>query len=129
MRDSDRPAQPDRLSGEPTRPPEEPSDLDVLIVRALLGVVAVGGLLPIAWTILWQPMNLGFEDWDYFFQGYEAVKISIVHYGQFPWWNIWNCGGVPPGRYTVSMSQDTGPWAETITGELPITIQDRPRGK
>lgn len=34
-------------------------------------------------------------DSDYFFQLYEAIRKSIVQYGQFPWWNPWVGGGVP----------------------------------
>jgi len=35
------------------------------------------------------------EDWDYFMQIYEAARISILHYHQFPWWNPWALGGIP----------------------------------
>lgn len=37
----------------------------------------------------------GREDWDYFAQHYAACRISILDYQQFPWWNPWNCGGMP----------------------------------
>lgn len=36
-----------------------------------------------------------FGDWDYFAQLYEAARISIVEYNQFPWLNPWMSGGVP----------------------------------
>lgn len=35
------------------------------------------------------------EDWDLFAQSYEAARITIVHYHQFPWWNPWSIGGEP----------------------------------
>jgi len=35
------------------------------------------------------------EDWDYFAQNYEAARVSILHYHQFPWWNPWLNGGQP----------------------------------
>jgi hypothetical protein len=35
------------------------------------------------------------EDWDYFAQAYEAARLSILHYHQFPWWNPWTDGGQP----------------------------------
>lgn len=35
------------------------------------------------------------EDWDYFAQSYEAARVSILHYHQFPWWNPWMDGGQP----------------------------------
>lgn len=34
-------------------------------------------------------------DWDYFFTYYEAMRRTIVHFHQFPWWNPWVAGGVP----------------------------------
>jgi len=41
--------------------------------------------------------KIGFRpgDSDYFFQAYEAIRVSIVNYFQFPWWNPWVSGGVP----------------------------------
>jgi hypothetical protein len=35
------------------------------------------------------------EDWGYFAQSYEAARVSILHYHQFPWWNAWMNGGQP----------------------------------
>jgi hypothetical protein len=35
------------------------------------------------------------EDWDEFAQMYEAARITILHYHQFPWWNPWTVGGEP----------------------------------
>lgn len=34
-------------------------------------------------------------DWDYFAQGYEAIRKTVLEYRQFPWVNIWIGGGVP----------------------------------
>jgi hypothetical protein len=34
-------------------------------------------------------------DADYLMQAQEAARISIVKFGQFPWWNPWVSGGVP----------------------------------
>jgi hypothetical protein len=36
-----------------------------------------------------------YGDWDYFAQVYEAARVSILTYHQFPWWNPWVVGGVP----------------------------------
>jgi hypothetical protein len=36
-----------------------------------------------------------YGDWDYFAQVYEAARVSILTYHQFPWWNPWVIGGVP----------------------------------
>jgi hypothetical protein len=34
-------------------------------------------------------------DFSFFAQAYEAMRISITHYHQFPWFNPWVSGGVP----------------------------------
>jgi hypothetical protein len=34
-------------------------------------------------------------DFSFFAQAYEAMRISILHYHQFPWFNPWVSGGVP----------------------------------
>ena len=34
-------------------------------------------------------------DFDYSSQAYEAFRISVLHYHQFPLWNPWIAGGVP----------------------------------
>lgn len=35
------------------------------------------------------------SDWDYFAQIYEAARMSILQFHQFPWWNAWQMGGIP----------------------------------
>ena len=75
----------------------QPTRHETALVAALFAGVAVGGIVLIVWNLLRDPRRLGAwpDDWDFFFQAYEAIRISIVHYGQFPWWNIWSCGGLP----------------------------------
>lgn len=38
-------------------------------------------------------VNLG--DFTFFAQAYEAMRVSILNYHQFPWFNPWVSGGVP----------------------------------
>jgi len=45
--------------------------------------------------LLREPEPLGFGDWDYFLEKFEAIRVSILEYGQFPWWNPWCAGGFP----------------------------------
>lgn len=40
-----------------------------------------------------QRISLG--DFSFFAQAYEAMRVSIVDYHQFPWMNPWVSGGVP----------------------------------
>ena len=39
--------------------------------------------------------KMEYGDFSFFSQAYEAIKISILDYHQFPWWNPWVSGGVP----------------------------------
>jgi hypothetical protein len=34
-------------------------------------------------------------DWDFLYQHYEALRVSVLVYRQVPWWNPWNVGGFP----------------------------------
>ena len=56
--------------------------LSLPIILYGIRILATGGLL-------------GIEDWDWFFSHHEAVRRSIMEYGQFPWWNPWSTGGTP----------------------------------
>jgi hypothetical protein len=51
--------------------------------------------LSLAWPLLKAPENLGFGDWDYFLEKFEAIRRTILIYGEFPWWDPWCRGGVP----------------------------------
>jgi hypothetical protein len=46
-------------------------------------------------TYLKGPGNFGFGDWDYYLSRFEAVRRSILFWGQFPWWDPWCRGGFP----------------------------------
>ena len=57
--------------------------------------------IPIIIIVCWIPFlrytgRFGeFVDWDFFLANYEAVRKTIVEYGQFPFWNPWHFGGTP----------------------------------
>lgn len=52
-------------------------------------------------TLLWcipliaTGQRIEWGDFSFFAQGYQAFKVSIFEYGQFPWYNPWVSGGVP----------------------------------
>lgn len=50
-------------------------------------------------AFFWQYIGTGGKtlmgDFDYYSQLYEAFRISVIEYGQFPAWNPWLSGGVP----------------------------------
>ena len=42
----------------------------------------------------WQPSKTGFGDWQQFLHQWEAARIAIVRFGEWPMWNPFHCGGV-----------------------------------
>ena len=42
-----------------------------------------------------NPEGLGFADWDFVLDKFEAVRRTILVWGQFPWWDPWCRGGFP----------------------------------
>ena len=45
--------------------------------------------------MLRNPDGLGFADWDFVLDKFEAVRRTILIWRQFPWWNPWCRGGFP----------------------------------
>jgi len=45
--------------------------------------------------IMKNPDGLGFADWDFVLDKFEALRRTILYWGQFPWWNPWCRGGFP----------------------------------
>ncbi|WP_169977997.1 hypothetical protein [Tautonia rosea] len=63
-------------------------------VERLLPWVLAGGTATLVWPLL-SRQGLGYGDWDFYLQTYEAVRKTVLESGQFPWWNPWNRGGFP----------------------------------
>lgn len=47
------------------------------------------------WQYLFTGNAIREGDFDYYAQLYEAFRISVLKYHQFPWWNPWMSGGLP----------------------------------
>jgi hypothetical protein len=58
---------------------------------------AVGIAIAIAWGVplLLTRNQVDWGDFGYFAQVHEAIKLNILEYHQFPWWNPWVLGGYP----------------------------------
>lgn len=54
-------------------------------------------VLSLAWPLLSHPDGLGFADWDFVLDKFEALRQTILRWGQFPWWHPWCRGGFPLG--------------------------------
>ena len=49
----------------------------------------------LAIPIMRNPDGLGFADWDFVLDKFEAVRRTILVWHEFPWWNPWCRGGFP----------------------------------
>ena len=49
----------------------------------------------LAIPIMENPDGLGFADWDFVLDKFEALRRSVLVWGQFPWWTPWCRGGFP----------------------------------
>jgi len=53
-------------------------------------------LLIVHAELLLHPTRAGEWDWRFsFYPQYEAVRRTVLQYGEFPWWNPWMRGGMP----------------------------------
>jgi hypothetical protein len=71
------------------RPPAEPAPARWSACVTSLIIAAL------AWPLLRGPDHLGAGDWDFFLAKYEAIRRTIVEWGEFPWWDPWSRGGFP----------------------------------
>lgn len=63
--------------------------------RLIVFVVLTVPILLYCLGLLLTRSKIAPGDGDYITQTYEAMRISILRYHQFPWWNPWVSGGVP----------------------------------
>ena len=54
-----------------------------------------GAVASLAIPMLRDPDGLGFADWDFVLDKFEAVRAPVLVWHQFPWWNPWCRGGFP----------------------------------
>lgn len=70
-----------------------------LIFKHKLSLLFYAGCSLVVILFFWQYIGTGGKtlmgDFDYYSQLYEAFRISVLEYGQFPAWNPWLSGGVP----------------------------------
>jgi hypothetical protein len=73
-----------------------------------------------------NPEGLGFADWDFVLDKFEAVRRTILVWHQFPWWNPWCRGGFPlaaePQIGAVSMATPLILALGTTTGLRIATV-------
>ncbi len=70
--------------------------------------------------ILENPDGFGFADWDFMLDKFEALRRTILEWGQFPWWNPWCRGGFPlaaePSIGSISIATPFILWLGTTVG-------------
>jgi len=62
--------------------------------RALAGALQLI-TLSFAYPFFARPGMSAGCDWDLHLAWFAALRLCIVGYGQFPWWDPWCCGGFP----------------------------------
>lgn len=73
----------------------------------LVRIAAAALVIP----LLWHPDGLGFRDWDFYLDKYEAIRQSVLIWGQFPWWNPWCRAGFPlEGEPQLAIVSVATPW-------------------
>lgn len=74
---------------------KKPSDILPFLRRHKWHAAAL--TLIVIWSLpmLLSRNRIEFGDFSYFSQLHQAIKLSILDYHQFPWWNPWVAGGVP----------------------------------
>ena len=68
--------------------------IDTAAARWIPWVLRVA-VLSLVFPIMKNPDGLGFADWDVVLDKFEALRRTILIWGQFPWWNPWCRGGFP----------------------------------
>lgn len=63
--------------------------------KIAFGIIVTLPILAFFYLYLSTGSKLVTGDFDYLAQAYQAFRISVLHYHQFPWWNPWMSGGVP----------------------------------
>jgi hypothetical protein len=53
------------------------------------------GVISLLYPLMRNPDGFGFADWDFVLDKFEAMRRTILIWGQFPWWNPWCRGGFP----------------------------------
>jgi hypothetical protein len=73
---------------------DDRQDVKTAVVRAMPWALRLC-VISLAYPIMHNPDGLGFSDWDFVLDKFEAARRTIVIWGQFPWWNPWCRGGFP----------------------------------
>jgi hypothetical protein len=75
--------------------PDEPASGQGTTAARLIPWALRLAVASLALPIMEHPDGLGFADWDFVLDKFEALRRSILIWGQFPWWNPWCRGGFP----------------------------------
>jgi len=62
--------------------------------RLFLAVASLLAALAYWSPALWNWTRTGYGDWQQFHHQWEAARVAVLRYGEFPLWNPWHCGGV-----------------------------------
>ena len=86
-----------------------PGSPRVWIELAAFAILIVGVLRMLA-PMLERWDTYGFHDWDSATQFRYITKLSLLRYGELPWWNPYLCGGVPAFGYVEGATNLLSPY-------------------
>jgi hypothetical protein len=89
--------------------------------RVELGLAA-GGAVVLAllqwWPAFERPLSTGFGDWQMIHHNWEAARIALARFGEWPLWDPFHCGGVTILGNPESQVYSPLFWLSFVTGSV-----------
>ncbi len=93
------------------------------LARILAWATVVAPLAVVAYPWL-AASTYGLQDWDFQTAQRYLTKVSLLEYGQAPFWNPYACGGLPAWGYIESATTLVSPWiVPYLALPLPVALR------
>jgi hypothetical protein len=92
------------------REAREPSRRYARVARLLAWLTVLVPLLIVVSPWLADATTYGIRDWDFEISQRYLTKLSLLTYGQLPFWNPYACGGFPAWGYVEGATTLVSPW-------------------
>jgi hypothetical protein len=92
--------------------------------RLLAWTTVVGPVLLVVSPWLGDWTTYGTHDWDFETSQRLLTTVSLLRYGQAPYWDPYACGGVPAWGYIEGATNLVSPWLLAYLA-LPVTVAVR----
>ena len=91
------------------------------MARLLAWATVVGPLLVVVSPWLAQTATYGIRDWDVETSHRYLQQLSLLHYGEAPFWNPYACGGFPAWGFIEGGTIVVSPWLPAYL-TLPVRL-------